>query len=139
MQQENGIIRRLAWGRQFCQGLHYGIIYGKARVCIKALERLTCYLERSKRDSLLISIKSGNSLAKENYFLISLRHKANMNLPMDWARINQFPEWFTGDKDREIYAAGIMTSPKSIKFQGNQLNRWYCALKIKDNKRMVCN
>ena len=25
------------------------------------------------------------------------RHKINLNLPMDYPRINQFPEWFTVD------------------------------------------
>jgi hypothetical protein len=28
------------------------------------------------------------------------RHKVNMHLPLDYARINQFPEWFTTEADR---------------------------------------
>ena len=27
------------------------------------------------------------------------RHRTQMGLPMDWPRINQFPEWFTVDPD----------------------------------------
>ncbi len=29
------------------------------------------------------------------------RHKTILNLPIDWPRINQFPEWFTIDADRD--------------------------------------
>jgi len=28
------------------------------------------------------------------------RYKNNMHLPMDWPRINQFPEWFTIDPEK---------------------------------------
>lgn len=36
------------------------------------------------------------------------RHKTQMNLPVDWPRINQFPEWFTvtSDTDYHITEAG---------------------------------
>ena len=27
------------------------------------------------------------------------RHKTIMNMPFDWPRINQFPEWFTPEKN----------------------------------------
>ena len=29
------------------------------------------------------------------------RHKTNMNMPLDWPRINQFPEWFTLQPDKQ--------------------------------------
>jgi len=34
------------------------------------------------------------------------RHKVNMHLPLDYPRINQFPEWFVADADKryEVYA-----------------------------------
>jgi hypothetical protein len=28
------------------------------------------------------------------------RHKTNMNMPLDWPRINQFPQWFTVERDK---------------------------------------
>lgn len=46
-----------------------------------------------KGDSLLISISSKNPWTGKLYF-DKQRHKENMNLPIDWPRINQFPEWF---------------------------------------------
>jgi hypothetical protein len=34
------------------------------------------------------------------------RHKKNLNLPLDWPRINQFPEWFTVEKEKEYAVEG---------------------------------
>lgn len=30
------------------------------------------------------------------------RHKVNLNLPIDWARINQFPEWFVPEDNKNM-------------------------------------
>ncbi|MHC4645504.1 MAG: DUF6807 domain-containing protein [Planctomycetota bacterium] len=55
----------------------------------------------------------------------SPRHKTNMNMPLDWPRINQFPEWFTGDDDT-LYLVRNMTSG-SHEFQtGYQLRQGVC-------------
>ncbi len=45
-------------------------------------------------DSLLIYLKADEPWKGKLYF-DKQRHKENMNLPLDWPRINQFPEWFT--------------------------------------------
>lgn len=45
-------------------------------------------------DSLLIYLKADVPWKGKLYF-DKQRHKENMNLPLDWPRINQFPEWFT--------------------------------------------
>ena len=34
------------------------------------------------------------------------RHKTLMKLPIDYPRINQFPEWFTVEADREYHVDG---------------------------------
>ena len=47
-----------------------------------------------KGDSLLITLKSAEPWKGKLYFDYP-RSKENMKLPMDWPRINQFPEWFT--------------------------------------------
>ena len=39
-------------------------------------------------------------------FFDTKRHKENLNLPFDWARINQFPEWFTVERDKK-YAVTV--------------------------------
>ena len=66
----------------------------------------------SENDKLYISIKSGK---KWNGKLIfdTPRHKYNMRLPIDWPRINQFPEWFTINPQKKYRVKNL--SQKSAK------------------------
>lgn len=48
------------------------------------------------------------------------RYKENLNLPMDWTRINQFPQWYTTFKDRQY---SVKTSGKSTVYTGEQLQQ----------------
>lgn len=49
------------------------------------------------------------------------RHKTVMHMPLDWPRINQFPEWWTVRPDRTypVYEAG---SPSAKTYTGQQLH-----------------
>ena len=47
-----------------------------------------------KGDTVYISIRSQTPWEGTLYF-DKKRHSVNMKLPVDWPRINQFPEWFT--------------------------------------------
>ena len=65
------------------------------------------------------------------------RHKTQMNLPVDWPRINQFPEWFTvtSGKDYQLSEAGGETSRTvdgDVLIEGLDLT-----LKAGEIKRMV--
>lgn len=55
-----------------------------------------------KGDSLLITIQSEEPWEGKLYF-DKQRYKEIMNLPIDWPRINQFPEWFTAEPGREYH------------------------------------
>ncbi len=46
------------------------------------------------KQGLLVSVEAGKDWKGRLIFDIP-RHKEYMHLPMDWPRINQFPEWFT--------------------------------------------
>lgn len=50
----------------------------------------------------------------------SPRHKTILNLPVDYPRINQFPEWFTAEDDKDYE---IISSQKKLtgKYTGKQL------------------
>ena len=48
------------------------------------------------------------------------RHKENLHLPLDWTRINQFPEWFTVDP-KETYQVTI--NGKKKKYSGKKLSK----------------
>ena len=42
------------------------------------------------------------------------RHQTNMNMPLDWPRINQFPEWFTVQGQKRYAVENLTTNSKEI-------------------------
>ncbi|MDA0196281.1 MAG: hypothetical protein O2887_08970 [Bacteroidetes bacterium] len=48
------------------------------------------------------------------------RHKTNMNMPYDWPRINQFPQWFTTEENSTYQLVNLQGSKKES-FTGKQL------------------
>ncbi len=50
------------------------------------------------------------------------RHQTNMNLPLDWPRINQFPEWFTANAEKRYHLIDLKTGAKTT-LTGKQLNK----------------
>jgi hypothetical protein len=48
------------------------------------------------------------------------RHKANLHLPLDWPRINQFPEWFTVEAQKNYAVADLESGAKTTR-TGRQL------------------
>ena len=49
------------------------------------------------------------------------RHKTTMKLPLDWPRINQFPEWFTVKSDTN-YGVDDMTTEKKKSYTGKAMH-----------------
>jgi hypothetical protein len=49
------------------------------------------------------------------------RHKTIMKMPLDWPRINQFPEWFTVEADKS-YAVRDLTDGSQAFCTGRQLS-----------------
>jgi hypothetical protein len=49
------------------------------------------------------------------------RHKTIMKLPLDWPRINQFPEWFTVKSDTN-YGVHDMTTEKKKSYTGKAMH-----------------
>ncbi len=48
------------------------------------------------------------------------RHKVNLHLPLDYPRINQFPEWFTAEADQE-YGIEDLATGKTSSHLGKEL------------------
>ncbi len=68
-------------------------------------------------ESLLIVVCSLESWEGRLYFDFH-RYKENMKLPLDWARINQFQQWFAVENDKEY---SIIIDGKESKFSGKEL------------------
>jgi hypothetical protein len=52
----------------------------------------------------------------------SSRHKTIMKLPLDWPRINQFPEWFTALADKTYTVTDLSANSKAT-YTGKQLQQ----------------
>jgi hypothetical protein len=63
------------------------------------------------------------------------RHKTNMGLPIDYPRINQFPEWFTVQKEKQYT---ITSSNKKIagKYKGEDLLKGI-QVKLEEGEQLI--
>jgi len=67
------------------------------------------------------------------------RHRTNMGMPMDWPRMNQFPEWFTVEADRRYDVRDISNGTRSVR-TGAELQRGVpLALAADRETRLVVN
>ncbi|WP_350129634.1 hypothetical protein [Imperialibacter sp.] len=71
-------------------------------------------------EDLLISVTVDADWAGVLKFDVA-RHQANMHMPWDWPRINQFPEWFTADESSQYKWINLQESGEEA-FSGEQLS-----------------
>jgi len=62
-------------------------------------------------DALKISLRSESDWAGKLIF-DTPRHQTIMKMPLDWPRINQFPEWFTVKANRRYMIHDLTTNSK---------------------------
>ena len=72
-----------------------------------------------KEGALVISL-SAESAWEGILRFDAARHRTQMKLPLDWPRINQFPEWFTTDADRS-YRLHNVTTGEATTYSGAAL------------------
>ncbi len=70
-------------------------------------------------DTLWLSVQSDSPWIGRITFDIP-RHKKNMGMPYDWPRINQFPEWYTVEENKE-YEIHFVDQGRSQTFSGHEL------------------
>jgi len=72
-------------------------------------------------DVLKISISAKRDW-KGKIVFDSPRHQTIMKMPLDWPRINQFPEWFTAQSDKS-YAVNDLTYNSKKIYTGRDLQQ----------------
>ncbi|MBC8468908.1 MAG: FAD-dependent oxidoreductase [Planctomycetes bacterium] len=72
-------------------------------------------------DALKISISSRRGYTGKIIF-DSPRHKTIMKMPLDWPRINQFPEWFTAKAENRYAVHDLAFNSKKV-YTGAQLQQ----------------
>lgn len=134
MQQESGII----------EGWHGDGNFARTTIMYNLWKSKGVYAEpwrsdlrigaAQKGDSLLISLQTDEPWQGQLYF-DKKRHKENMNLPIDWPRINQFPEWFTVEDER-AYKIVDLGDRLVTEYTGSQLKR-SINLQVAGEKKMI--
>jgi hypothetical protein len=71
-------------------------------------------------DTVTVMLTSAKSWQGKLYF-DKPRHKLNLHLPIDWTRINQFPEWFAPDEN-DVFSVEI-AGQESKQYKGSELHQ----------------
>jgi len=87
-----------------------------------------------KGDSLLITMMSGEPWTGKLYF-DKARYQENMKLPLDWPRINQFPEWFTVNIGKKYHIIDLKNQSMED-FNGEELIQGI-VLNIANEKKLI--
>ena len=66
-----------------------------------------------KDNQLFITLKADSSWTGKLVFDMA-RHQTSLNLPLDWPRINQFPEWFSVDQVKQYKLHNVQDDADKI-------------------------
>ncbi len=134
MQQENGIIEGWHGDGNFARTtIMYNLWKSKGIYAHPWRSDLQLGAEQ-KGDSVFISLRADKPWKGKLFFDYD-RFKENMKLPMDWPRINQFPQWFSV-KQEQHYTVLDLGEQEQKKSMGNQL-RDGLPLNLDSEKKLI--
>lgn len=134
LQQESGIIEGWHGDGNFARTTIMHNLWKSKGLYVKPWRNDLLLGSEQKGDSLLITIESGEPWTGKLYF-DKERFKENMNLPIDWPRINQFSEWFTIKKEGDYQLVDIAS--KEVKnHKGDQLLQGI-ELNLTEEKKLI--
>lgn len=119
MQQESGII----------EGWHGDGNFARTTIMHNLWKSQGLYLMPWREDIKLGAVSRGDTLfvkvSEDSPWSGKLcfdkkRHESNMHLPIDWPRINQFPEWFVANPEKN-YQIHNLDDNKSYQYPGMKL------------------
>lgn len=91
-QQENGIIEGWHGDGNFARTTIMYNLWKSKGLYVHPWQADVRLGTEQKGDSLFVSLQTDQAWSG-NLYVDKKRHQTNMNLPIDWPRINQFPEW----------------------------------------------
>ncbi len=97
-QKEDGVIEGWHGDGNFARTTIMYCLWKTAGTTIRPWREDVIFGARQDRNGLWIALSSKTDW-KGTLFFDTPRHKTIMKLPIDWPRINQFPEWFTVEED----------------------------------------
>jgi len=93
---------------------------GKINKCSKPWREDVVFGAVQEGDALGISLFAEKQWEGKILFDVPC-HKMNMKMPLDWPRINQFPEWFTVESEKH-YTIHDVTSNSKATYAGQELH-----------------
>jgi len=134
MQQDDGIIG----------GWHGDGNFARTAIMYSLWKTQGAHIYPWREDVIIGAGKSGN----ETYFVITCenewegrlvfdapRHKTILNLPIDYPRINQFPEWFVAEKGKK-YEILSSQNKLTVKYSGEKLQKGI-QVKLPANQQII--
>lgn len=115
---------KVMWGKQKGNGVIDAVYadgnFARTTIMYNLWKSRGCYIDEWREDLVLGAHEYDGSLylvisAQEEWsgrlIFDSMRHSSFMNMPLDWPRINQFPEWYTVHPDHSYQ---IMTDQVKV-------------------------
>jgi hypothetical protein len=105
---------QVMWGKQqesgIIEGWHGDGNFARTTIMYNLWKSKGVYVQPWREDILLGAVQKGDSIMislrseqpwEGKLFFDQSRSRTNLKLPMDWPRINQFPEWFVVDSSKD--------------------------------------
>lgn len=138
---------KIMWSKQqstgIIEGWHGDGNFARTSLMYALMKTQGMWIERWRKDiklgtekideGYLIYISADNSWMGKLFF-DRPRHKEIFNMPIDYPRINQFPEWFTVDKDKDYMISFYGEEKSGIVLSGSNLINGFSIKLDSDNQ-----
>ncbi len=102
IQKDNGIIEGWHGDGNFARTSIMYALWKTQGTYISNWDKGVSFAAHNTEDKLFVAVKSDVNWNGKLFFDVK-RHKTYLNLPCDYPRINQFPEWFTIEEDKQYH------------------------------------
>jgi hypothetical protein len=119
-QQPDGVIEGWHGDGNFARTTLLYCLWKTKGVTIRPWRKDVIFGAVQEGETLKLSIRAEKEWSGEIRF-DRPRHRIDMKLPLDWPRINQFPEWFTVEPAK-LYHLNDVTRDMTRAYRGKQLN-----------------
>jgi len=120
-QKEDGVIEGWHGDGNFARTTIMYCLWKTAGLTISPWRQDVIFGAVQDGNTLTIALRAENAWQGKLIFDVP-RHKVNMNLPLDWPRINQFPQWFTVQPKKSYTVCDLATGSKTT-YTGQQLEQ----------------
>lgn len=140
---------RLMWARQHADGIiegwHGDGNFARTSIMYALMKTQGVHAEPWRADVRLGAVRDGEGIALSlaadqpwsgRIIFDTPRHKTNMRLPLDYPRINQFPEWFTVEAGKKYEVLDVKSRQSEVQSSEKLLEGKPISLKAGEEMRI---